>query len=53
MTQPFLLFRFVGILFADALQRMYRITTESELAKATGNGAIDVRAETNLHARKF
>ena len=42
--------RFVAILFIDALQRMMRVTAESDLAKA---GQQDVRTETNLAARKF
>ncbi|GLB44169.1 putative endoplasmic reticulum protein [Lyophyllum shimeji] len=43
-------FIFVAILFADALQRMFRVTAESDLAKS---GQNDVRIETNLAARKF
>ncbi|KAL5525383.1 YET3 [Sanghuangporus sanghuang] len=47
-------FIFVGILFADAFQRMVRITAEVEAAKASGSGpSHDVRAETNFAARKF
>lgn len=49
---PFL-HRFVAILFADALQRMFRVTAESEMAKGQPGGHADVRAETNLAARKF
>jgi len=46
-------FIFVGILFLDALQRMFRVTAETDLAKS-GKGAMpDIRAETNMHARKF
>lgn len=45
--------RFVGILFADALQRMFRVTAESEMAKSGGQGPSDVRTETNIAARKF
>ncbi|KIJ64271.1 hypothetical protein HYDPIDRAFT_112252 [Hydnomerulius pinastri MD-312] len=45
-------FIFVGILFLDALQRMFRVTAESEMAK-TGQGMPDVRAESNIAARKF
>jgi len=45
-------FIFVGILFVDALQRMFRVTTESDVAKQTGQ-AHDVRTETNFAARKF
>jgi hypothetical protein len=44
---------FVAILFADALQRMFRISAEVELAKSGKGGIPDVRAETNIHARKF
>ncbi|KAF8064067.1 B-cell receptor-associated protein 31-like-domain-containing protein [Lyophyllum atratum] len=43
-------FIFVAILFADALQRMFRVTAESDIAKS---GQNDVRTETNLAARKF
>ncbi|KAF5376077.1 hypothetical protein D9615_007722 [Tricholomella constricta] len=46
-------FIFVAILFADALQRMFRVTAESELAKSSQQGINDVRTETNLAARKF
>ncbi|KAG5353064.1 hypothetical protein C0989_010872, partial [Termitomyces sp. Mn162] len=47
-------FIFVGILFADALQRMFKITAESELAKSGQQGSYsDVRTETNIAARKF
>lgn len=45
-------FLFVGILFVDALQRMFRITAEVDLAKSQGQTA-DVRTETNFAARKF
>jgi len=45
-------FIFVGILFVDALQRMFRITAEVDLAKKQGQTA-DVRVETNMAARKF
>ncbi|KAF5332936.1 hypothetical protein D9758_015963 [Tetrapyrgos nigripes] len=45
---------FVGILFFDALQRMFRITAESEMAKSgQGQHMGDVRTETNFAARKF
>lgn len=43
---------FVAVLFFDAVQRMFRITAESDLAKS-GQQATDVRTETNLAARKF
>lgn len=47
-------YRFVGVLFVDALQRMFRITAEADAAKAGGaSAAHDVRAETNFAARKF
>ncbi|KAI0758981.1 endoplasmic reticulum protein, partial [Fomes fomentarius] len=46
-------FIFVGILFLDAVQRMWRVTAEVDLAKSTGTGAQDVRTETNTAARKF
>ncbi|KAG6830306.1 hypothetical protein H0H87_008557 [Tephrocybe sp. NHM501043] len=44
-------FIFVAILFADALQRMFKITAESELAKSGQAGHSDVRTETNVAAR--
>ena len=46
-------YSFVAILFVDALQRMWRVSAESDLAKSTGSGVQDVRGETNLAARKF
>ncbi|KAF9255708.1 B-cell receptor-associated 31-like protein [Marasmius fiardii PR-910] len=46
-------FIFVGILFFDALQRMFRITAETEMARSNPQGVNDVRTETNLAARKF
>ncbi|KAI0744596.1 endoplasmic reticulum protein [Earliella scabrosa] len=46
-------FIFVAILFVDALQRMWRVTAEVDLAKSTGAGMHDVRAETTVSARKF
>ncbi|KAF9037350.1 B-cell receptor-associated 31-like protein [Hymenopellis radicata] len=46
-------FIFVAILFFDALQRMFRVTAEAELAKSGQQGVSDVRTETNLAARKF
>ncbi len=45
--------RFVAVLFVDALQRMWRVTAEAELAKTSGQAAHDVRSETNFAARKF
>ncbi|KAG6334549.1 hypothetical protein ID866_4546 [Astraeus odoratus] len=44
--------RFVGILFADALQRMFRVTAEAEMLK-TGQGMKDARTESSVAARKF
>ncbi|KAI0270569.1 endoplasmic reticulum protein [Gloeopeniophorella convolvens] len=46
-------FIFVAVLFVDALQRMFRITTEVEIAKSSGQGMQDVRTETSFAARKF
>jgi len=46
-------FLFIGILFVDALQRMFRITAEVEIAKSSGQSIHDVRAETSIAARKF
>ncbi|KAI0092340.1 B-cell receptor-associated protein 31-like-domain-containing protein [Irpex rosettiformis] len=46
-------FLFVGILFVDALQRMWRVTAEAEIARNSGSPIQDVRAETNFAARKF
>ncbi|EMD31071.1 hypothetical protein CERSUDRAFT_120122 [Gelatoporia subvermispora B] len=46
-------FIFVAILFVDAVQRMWRVTAEADLAKTSAPGAQDVRAETNFAARKF
>jgi len=43
----------VAILFLDAVQRMFRITTEVEAAKHNGQGIQDVRTETSFAARKF
>lgn len=44
-------FIFVAILFVDALQRMFRVTAEGDLARS--GGTQDVRTETNFAARKF
>ncbi|KAF8735256.1 hypothetical protein AX14_002400 [Amanita brunnescens Koide BX004] len=44
-------FIFVGILFVDAIQRMYRITAEVQLARTSQPG--DLRVESSLAARKF
>jgi hypothetical protein len=46
-------FIFVAILFLDALQRMFRVTAETEMAKTGGQGMHDVRTESNFAARKF
>jgi len=46
-------FIFVGVLFVDALQRMFRINLEVEAAKAGGHGMQDIRTETSHAARKF
>jgi len=46
-------FIFVAILFADALQRMFRVTAESDMAKSHPHGMSDVRVDTNIAARKF
>jgi len=47
-------FIFVAILFVDALQRMFRVTAESEMAKSGGGqGMHDARVESNFAARKF
>ncbi|KAI6002264.1 B-cell receptor-associated protein 31-like-domain-containing protein [Pisolithus orientalis] len=45
-------FIFVGILFMDALQRMFRVTEEAEMFKK-GQAMQDVRAESSVAARKF
>lgn len=46
--------RFVGVLFVDALNRMFRITAEVEAAKSGSAGMThDMRAESNFAARKF
>ena len=44
---------FIAVLFVDAVQRMLRITAESEAAKQQQGGVKDVRVETNFAARKF
>ncbi|KAF8968836.1 B-cell receptor-associated protein 31-like-domain-containing protein [Flammula alnicola] len=47
-------FIFVAILFADALQRMFRVTAESDLAKSNKQGMVsDIRTDTGIAARKF
>lgn len=45
-------FSFVAILFADALQRMFRVSAESDRIK-TGQHLQDHRSETSIAARKF
>ncbi|KAF8637092.1 hypothetical protein AX17_002997 [Amanita inopinata Kibby_2008] len=44
-------FIFVAILFVDALQRMFRVTAEAELARS--GQTTDIRVESSLAARKF
>ncbi|KAH9003674.1 B-cell receptor-associated protein 31-like-domain-containing protein [Lactarius hatsudake] len=47
-------FIFVGVLFVDALQRMFRINMEIEAAKSGGLAHTqDIRTETSHAARKF
>ncbi|KAJ7058004.1 B-cell receptor-associated protein 31-like-domain-containing protein [Mycena amicta] len=46
-------FIFVAILFADALQRMFRVTAEAELAKQNGSNTGPAGVENSLSARKF
>ncbi|TCD68575.1 hypothetical protein EIP91_010500 [Steccherinum ochraceum] len=46
-------FIFVGILFIDALQRMFRVTAEVDMARNSGQGMQDIRSESNMAARKF
>ncbi|KAF7297271.1 hypothetical protein MIND_00960300 [Mycena indigotica] len=47
-------FIFVAILFADALQRMFRVTAEAELAKQNGTAHTgSPGVENSLAARKF
>ncbi|KAF8578879.1 B-cell receptor-associated 31-like protein [Ramaria rubella] len=43
----------ISFIFANAVQRMLRVTAETELAKSGGHGMQDVRTETNFAARKF
>ncbi|KAG9310869.1 B-cell receptor-associated protein 31-like-domain-containing protein [Chiua virens] len=43
---------FVGVLFLDSLQRMFRVTSELEFARAD-HTVHDVRTESNIAARKF
>ncbi|KIM61834.1 hypothetical protein SCLCIDRAFT_1215653 [Scleroderma citrinum Foug A] len=44
-------FIFVGILFLDALQRMFRVAAEADIIKH--EGMKDVRTESSVAARKF
>ena len=44
---------FVAVLFVDALQRMWRVTAEADVARNSGTGMPDVRAESSIAARKF
>jgi len=48
-------FIFVAILFADALQRMFRVTAEADHAKSGRQGVISqgVATDTSIAARKF
>ncbi|PSS37797.1 hypothetical protein EW026_g6449 [Hermanssonia centrifuga] len=46
-------FIFVTVLFVDALQRMWRVTAEADMARNSGAPMHDARAETNFAARKF
>ncbi|KIP02354.1 hypothetical protein PHLGIDRAFT_26617 [Phlebiopsis gigantea 11061_1 CR5-6] len=46
-------FIFVAVLFIDALQRMWRVTAEADIAKNNGGAIHDARAETSFAARKF
>ncbi|KDR78334.1 hypothetical protein GALMADRAFT_245458 [Galerina marginata CBS 339.88] len=46
-------FIFVAILFADALQRMFRVTAEAEMAKSNKGMTPDIRTDTGIAARKF
>ncbi|KAK7688688.1 hypothetical protein QCA50_008226 [Cerrena zonata] len=46
-------FIFVAILFIDALQRMWRVTAEADIARQTGSNVNNVQSETNFAARKF
>lgn len=45
-------FIFVGVLFVDALQRMFRVNAEFESARAD-HTVHDVRTESSIAARKF
>ncbi|KAH9477130.1 hypothetical protein JR316_0011046 [Psilocybe cubensis] len=46
-------FIFVAILFADAVQRMFRVTAESDMAKHRQGVVQDIRTDTGIAARKF
>jgi len=48
-----IMFIFVAVLFVDALQRMFRVTAEADMAKSNGNTGQNVSAESNLAAKKF
>ncbi|KAG8215407.1 B-cell receptor-associated protein 31-like-domain-containing protein [Butyriboletus roseoflavus] len=45
-------FIFVGVLFVDALQRMFRVAAEFETARAE-HTVHDARTESTIAARKF
>jgi len=46
-------FIFIGILFLDAVQRMFRITAEVSLAKEQGGGVHNTRGESTLYGKMF
>lgn len=45
-------FIFVGVLFIDAVQRMWKVTLEGDTMRES-QGMRDSRTESNFHARKF
>jgi len=47
-------FIFVAILFADAIQRMFRVTAEVDIMKSGRQGIVqDYKSDTSMAARKF
>jgi len=45
---------FVAILFADAVQRMFRVSAEVDIMKSGRQGVIqDYKSDTSMAARKF
>ena len=49
-----LLSSFVAILFADAIQRMFRVTAEVDIMKSGRQGIVqDYKSDTSMAARKF